>query len=261
MSIPADSVRLLRAMLRRAQDEPHTIALLTDEELAALGQDPSSTPEPFPWISQTRGVDHELAGRFGVRSLLARGLLREAADRAGGPAVLDVPPEVRVVLDTRRIGLGYVRALRPDEASPSSKIMVVQPELGVFEEEISPQGFHLFTACAYDAATARLARWCLPADCAGHLGGGVRIPAAQWAEYLFAELPTEPAVIAIEVYLPSSSGERAAEQWMVAYGGASAVLARPLGAELLDVQPLTVERLRGLLADRIDQSLRFARGA
>lgn len=259
MTLQEGTVQRLRELLRRAEHEPHTITLLTDEELAAVEQDAASTPHPTPWIAETPGVSRELAGRFGVRSLLARGLLRETVAAPGAAPVLDVPPEIRIVLDTRRIGLGYVRAMRPQDGAASSKIMVVQPELGTFEEDISIQGFHLFTACNYDDSTSRMARWCLPGR-EGHPSGGVaHISEAEWPAFLYAELPDATVTdLSIEVFLTDRAGHREADHWLVAYSDSVALLARPTPGHGLAVRPVTTQRLRDLLDDRIARALQYA---
>ncbi|UYM04932.1 hypothetical protein [Solicola gregarius] len=256
---PSDeTIHRLRDLLQRAAHEPHTITLLTDEELVAIEHIEAATPHPTPWVADTRGVSRELAGRFGVRSLLARGLLRETNPVPGADRVLDVPPEVRVVLDTRRIGLGYVRAVRPQNGTGSSKIVVVQPELGAFEEDISVQGFHLFSACNYDDAATRLARWCVPVD-GPRTGGMMEIATHEWPQFLYVELPDAKVTdLNVEVLLPDHRGERDPEQWLIAYSDRIALLACPSSASTLAVRPLTTNRLRELIDDRIASARRYA---
>ncbi|MGH3360796.1 MAG: hypothetical protein ACRDO7_18475 [Nocardioidaceae bacterium] len=260
MTISAGTVNALKALLRRADDEPHTITLLTDEELVAVEHDAACTPHPTPWITESPGVDRDLAGRFGVRSLLARGLLRETVPTPGAAPVLDVRPEVRIVLDTRRVGLGYIRAMRPQDGAGRSKIMVVQPELGTFEEDISIQGFHLFTACNYEDSTSRMAHWCLPDPTGRATGGVTHVPDAQWPAFLHAEFPDARVTnLSIEVFLPDGSGRREPEHWLLAYGGSAAVIAQPAPANGLAVRPVSTARLRDLLDDRVAQALQYAR--
>lgn len=252
-------IQQLQGLLLRAENEPYPIALLTDEELIAIEHTEATTPHPLPWVDSLAGVDHKLAGEFGARSLLTRGLIRNQAASSANPPELDVPPELRIVLDTRRVGLGYVRALRPRGEAGASKIMVVQPELGVFEEEITDRGFHLFTACTYADSTIRLASWTVPENVVRVSGSAIELPARQWPEFLLEELPgMQVSDLTIEVYLPEPGGRHEPEQWTVAYSDAMALLATPLHGERLAVSPITAGRLRDLLDDRIREALHYA---
>lgn len=256
---PSDeTIHQLRELLRKAEREPHTITLLTDEELVAVERLGASTPYPTPWVTASRGVSRELAGRFGVRSLLSRGLLQVSSAIPGAEPTLDVPPEVRIVLDTRRVGLGYVRAVRPQSQAGSSKIVVVQPELGAFEEDISVQGFHLFSACNYADAATRLARWCVPVD-GPRSGGAIEVATREWPAFLHSELPHAKVTdLNVELLLPDQHGERTPEQWLVAYSDRLALLALPSSAMTLSVRPVTAHRLRELIDDRIASARRYA---
>lgn len=250
------TVDQLRELLRRGSDAPYSIAVLTDEELIALGQTRASTPEPLPWAQATAELSDDVARLVGARSLFVRGLLTTDPARADEP-VLMLDPDTRLVLDTRCVGLGYVRAVRSTTAT--SKIAVVQPELGAFEEDISAQGCHLFTACNYGDALSRLAAWCLPVD-VGVAGGGIEVAPHDWPQLVHSELPEATATdVNVEVFLPDEAGRREPEQWLLAYGDTGALIGQPTTTDRLTVRPVGPQRLYELLAARLNAALRYAR--
>lgn len=259
MTSQPELLHQLRELLGRAESEPHTIALLTDEELVALEHADASTPYPTPWLTRDPRR-REAAAQFGVRSLLTRGLIRATDPRPDAPSTLDVPPDIRIALDTRRVGLGYICAMQPRDDVAVSKICVVQPELGSVEEEITIEGFHLFTACNYTDSAGRLARWCLPSHDGSVVGGTMVISEQEWPKFLYEELPDATVTdLVIEIYLPDADGNRSAERWMLAYGQATAMLAERAGGERLVIRAVTTHRLSDLIGDRIHGALQYAR--
>lgn len=250
-------VAALRDLLRAGQAEPHTVLLLTDEELAAV-----TTPDaagPSPWLDRFTGVPREVAAQFGGRSLLTRGLIR-AAPGVGSPEDpnLEAAMELRAVVDTRLIGLGYVRADRGTADDDVAKIAVVQPELGVLEEEVSAQGFHLFTSCTYDMAAYRMARWALPASVAATPGATATMPADRWPAFAWDELSANPQDVTLEMYLPRDGGS-SPERWFLAHDDRLALLARPEDDTHLRVGPVDRASLQDVIAERMHQAVAAAR--
>ncbi len=253
-------VAALRDLLRAGQAEPHTVLLLTDEELAAV-----TTPDaagPSPWLDRLTGEPREVAAQFGGRSLLSRGLIR-AAPGVGSPEDpnLEAAMELRVVVDTRLIGLGYVRADRGTADDGVAKIAVVQPELGVLEEEVSAQGFHLFTSCTYDMAAYRMARWALPASVAATPGATATMPADRWPAFAWGELSANPRDVTVELFLSPADGGTAAERWFLAHDERLALLARPVDGsdEQLRVGPVDRGALQDVIAERMHEAVDAAR--
>lgn len=168
---------------------------------------------------------------------------------------------LRVVVDTCLIGLGYVRADRGTADEGAAKIAVVQPELGVLEEEVPAQSFHLFTSCTYDMAAYRhTARWALPGSVAATPGATATMPADRWPVFAWGELSAGPQEVTLEMYLPRDGGT-SPERWFLAHDDRLALLARPEDGTHLRAGPVDRASLQELIFERLDEAVAVARSA
>lgn len=244
----------LKSSLAVADDGVATFQWLSDEETAAIEQPDESEFTVQPWIEAQQDIDAGIGGRFGERSLLMRGLLEIGTDEGSGEAVLQPSDELRLVVDARRLGVGYILARAVHDGVRTARNNVLQPATGTFEELIDEQGIHLFSACTYRAAMTRLAGWALPD--AQHSGAEMRtrISPDRWHVWIVNELGTDVRAVEVNLFLPGPSGSLEPETWALAHGHGVAVLGTAEG-ESLQIASMTTERLQQRLCERLSISL------
>lgn len=244
----------LRELLGGGED-PQPFAVLADEELAAMDTADFSELTVQPWIDEQSGVDSSVAARFGLRSLFLRGLL--VPDDEDGAETLTMSDELRLTVDARRLGTGFVRATSRHGGVHTARINVLQAEIGGFEEDVTADGFHLFAGCSYGVAAERIAAWAVPiADVPG-ASGSRRIPVERWPTWTLEELALDQRHVEIDLFLPRAEGDLGEERWIVAHDDDVAVLAQPLEPQHteLQVSPVTPGSLAALLRERIESTL------
>jgi hypothetical protein len=244
----------LRELLDGGED-PQPFAVLADEELAAMDNSDVSELTVQPWIDEQTGLDPALAARFGARSLFLRGLL--VPDDEDGAETLTRSDELRLTLDARRLGTGFVRAISRHGGVHTARINVLQAELGGFEEEVTADGFHLFAGCSYRVAAERIAVWAVPITAAPVASGSSRIPVERWPTWALDELGLDHRQVEIDLFLPRPEGDLGEERWVVAHDDDLAVLAEPLGPQHteLQVSPVTPGSLTARLRERLQTAL------
>lgn len=242
----------IRELLVAGQQDAHVVIMLTDEELAALTEDGLQESTPHPWLDAQPDVTTELARRFGLRSLLARSVIVPQVDPVTGRPAMLVQRRARIAVDTRVVGAGLVAAERVSGATVSARNLAIQPELGVFEEDVTPDGFHVFSTCSYPLAASRLATWALPAAVGFMPEPAVvrGITADEWPDLLRSELTGEPDVVTFTLSIRRPEG---VTEWVLGHDDERALLARPLPESpwQLQVTAVAVAQLTELLLEQI----------
>ena len=165
-------------ILAAASDAPSVLAVLTDEELVALGGDHAVQMTGSPFLDQLEIAD-EVSASIALRSLIARGLVTlddSQAEPEGEQLATGAPVAPRAVqLDRTLAGLmtlrGAPRALmnltrRVSEQSTAITVYVF-PERGLLEELVTADGYHHFSVPTRAAMPERLARYIDQAQVAG----------------------------------------------------------------------------------------------
>ncbi|PMC74400.1 hypothetical protein [Brachybacterium sp. UMB0905] len=158
------------ALLAEASEDPKVLAVLSDEELLALGGPSALELVGSPFLDAAE-FDRELAAAIAARSLIARGLvvLDDAQQENEGEDIVDPerPVERAAQLDRTLAGLLTLRSmplavlnLTRQVADQTTSVMVyVFPREGILEELITADGFHHFSLPLRSAVPARLARY------------------------------------------------------------------------------------------------------
>lgn len=165
-------------ILASATDSPSTLAVLTDEELLALGGEEAVQMAGSPFLDQLEDA-REVPASIALRSLIARGLVTlddALAEPEGDQLATGASAAPRVVqLDRTLAGLmtlrGAPRALmnltrRVSEQSTAITVYVF-PEGGLLEELVTADGYHHFAVPTRSAMPERLARYIDQAQVAG----------------------------------------------------------------------------------------------
>lgn len=165
-------------ILADASDSPSTLAVLTDEELTALGGLDAVQMTGSPFLDQLE-ISEDIAASIALRSLIARGLVTledSQAEPEGDLLSTAEPAAARVAqLDRTLAGLLTLRSaplalmnLTRQVSEQTTAIMVyVFPQGGLLEELITADGFHHFSVPTRTAMPARLARYADQAQVAG----------------------------------------------------------------------------------------------
>ncbi|MGP9538885.1 hypothetical protein ACT3SP_12795 [Brachybacterium sp. AOP43-C2-M15] len=165
-------------ILAAAAEAPSVLAVLTDEELLALGGKDAVQIAGSPFLDQL-DIPDEASASIALRSLIARGLVTlddEQAEAEGDQLSTQAPGTARVAqLDRTLAGLMTLRGaprallnLTRRVADQSTAITVyVFPEGGLLEELVTADGYHHFSVPTREAMPARLARYVDQAQVAG----------------------------------------------------------------------------------------------
>ncbi|UYM06371.1 hypothetical protein [Solicola gregarius] len=245
----------LRTALSGAVEGHRPFQILSDEELVAIEDPRASEFSMQPWIDSLEDdLAERTVARFGERSLLLRGLLRPKADESG--ATLVPSDELRLAAEARYLGVGYIMMRSTYARARSGRYVVLQPEIGGYEEDIDSDGMHVYSACTYAAATRRLAEYALPH--VRHNSGGVRvrIRASHWQRWLVNELGADVRPVQVNLFLRGASVALEPDVWLVASAGDVGLLAVREQDDLL-VTSMTRARLERRLAERVAHSLRI----
>ena len=165
-------------ILAAASAAPSVLAVLTDEELVALGGEDAVQMSGSPFLDQLETA-HEVSASIALRSLIARGLVTLDDSRSepeGQQLSTGTSAASRAVqLDRTLAGLmtlrGAPRALmnltrRVAEQSTAITVYVF-PEGGLLEELVTADGYHHFSVPTRAAMPERLARYVDQAQVAG----------------------------------------------------------------------------------------------
>lgn len=165
-------------ILAAASDSPSVLAVLTDEELVALGGKDAVQIAGSPFLDQLE-IAEEASASIALRSLIARGLVTlgdAQAEPEGDQLSTDAPATSRVAqLDRTLAGLMTLRGApgalmnltrRVSEQSTAITVYVF-PEGGLLEELVTADGYHHFSVPTRSATPARLARYVDQAQVAG----------------------------------------------------------------------------------------------
>ena len=243
----------LRDVLRSGQDHV-PFQILSDEELAAIDHDHESEFILQPWIEGQPDIDAAVSARFGQRSLFLRGLLEPWSEEATGDATFLPSKQLKFVTDARRLGVGYIMVRATYDGNRTGRYVVLQSELGGYEEDIDDDGIHVYAACSYRSALERLADFALPIP--DHHGVEVRarIAADRWQPWLLNELGVDTRPVQVNLFLPAASGALEPEAWLVAHANEIGLLATRVGDDL-QIASMTPSRLYDRLAERVSIAL------
>lgn len=165
-------------ILAAAEAEPAVLAVLTDEELLALGGRDAVELSGAPFAEQL-DLDDDVAASLALRSLIARGLVTLAAEHAesegeqlatGAPAaerVAQLDRTLAGLLTLRGAPLALMNLTRRVEEQTTAITVYLFPEGGVLEELVTADGYHHFSVPTRAALPARLARYVDQARVAG----------------------------------------------------------------------------------------------
>lgn len=165
-------------ILAAATDSPSILAVLTDEELVALGGSDAVQMTGSPFLDQLE-IAEEASASIALRSLIARGLVTlddSQAEAEGDRLSTGAPAAPRVAqLDRTLAGLMTLRSApralmnftrRVSDQSTAITVYVF-PEGGLLEELVTADGFHRFSVPTRSAMPTRLARYIDQAQVAG----------------------------------------------------------------------------------------------
>lgn len=157
-------------VLAAATDSPSILAVLTDEELLALGGQDAARITGTPFLEKLE-IPDDASASIALRSLIARGLVTLDDDHAepeGEQLSTGTPAAPRITqLDRTLAGLMTLRGapralmnLSRRVADQTTGITVyVFPEGGILEELVTVDGFHHFSVPTRTALPSRLARY------------------------------------------------------------------------------------------------------
>ncbi len=243
------------AVLRRGRDQPALVVSLTDEELLCLDGDRPPTAAPTPWLDGLSRHERTVAAKAALRSLAAHDHVLLVPED-GGDVRVTVPPALAAVLAMRRCASAVVVAEQRSGDLRRHRVLHVQGEHGVLEEDVNPGGLHRFTSCTLEAALTALRVWCDPAGAAGPVDEPVR--SATLAELAaggeLAQHLAQAVVVTVVGAVTSGGGDAAPDARLSVYGFDSHVavgVARTDGSRTTDVVPVDAagleQRLTALL--------------
>lgn len=155
-----EDVAAAAEVLRGSADgEPELLAVLTDEQIAALDGTDRTQFVAEPWLGE-RPELREAAAEVALRALLAAERVREVVDPATGRRRWQAEPAITGCLVLRRTAGTFTTAERTVQTPQGPEVQrlhhYVHPD-GVLEEEVTPSGLHRFTPLRPEQAAARLA--------------------------------------------------------------------------------------------------------
>lgn len=158
-------------ILAQASADPREIAVLTDEEVLALGGNELNELAGTPFLDSSAAMDRAAAASIAARSLIARGLVvLDPEDRENEGEELSEGSEVparAAQLDRTLAGIMTLRAgplavvnLSRRVADQTTSVLVyAYPEGGALEELVTADGYHRFSVPTPQALPERLARY------------------------------------------------------------------------------------------------------
>lgn len=157
----AGSAPEIAALLVLARSAPLLVTSLTDEELLCLDGVGVRSVAPSPWLQTLSASERAVAGRVALRSLAARGFAAMSQEPSGD-VVVTLPGDVAAVLAMRRAASTIVVAEQRTAEVHRTRVLYVQGEHGVLEEDVNPGGLHRFTVHSRQTALTALRVWCNP---------------------------------------------------------------------------------------------------
>lgn len=157
-------------ILAMASDAPSVLAVLTDEELLALGGRDALQIVDSPFLDAIDVPDDGCAA-IALRSLIARGLAtldesheepegeRLATGQFAPPRAVQLDRVLAGLLTLRGAPLALMNLTRRVADQTTSIAVYLFPEGGVLEELVTADGFHHFSVPTRAAAPERLARY------------------------------------------------------------------------------------------------------
>lgn len=255
-------VEFLKDCLANSGGDPVTFTVLSDEEIAAIDQTVDPEFSICPWLDAQDDLEPAAFARFGERSLVLRGMLEPQTDETTSELTFAISDELQLVADARRDGIGFLRFTARYDGVRTGRLVVLQQEVGAFEEDVAVEGFHYFTACGFADASRRLAEWSLPIPDEGDLRGEARIAAAEWGAWAVNELGADARHVEADLHLPGRTGQMRSMHWIIAHNDDSAVLAQPdgSGSEQLQVTTTTPSMLTRVLSTEIHNAIATSPG-
>lgn len=157
-------------ILASASEDPREVAVLTDEEILALGGVDSTELAGTPFLDES-DLDRSAAASIAARSLIARGLVvldpereenegEELSENAAvQPRAVQLDRTLAGLLTLRAAPLGVVNLTRRVADQTTTLLVYLFPEGGVLDELITVDGYHRFSVPTRESAPARLARY------------------------------------------------------------------------------------------------------
>lgn len=165
-------------ILAAASDSPSTLAVLTDEELTALGGLDAVQMTGTPFLDQLE-IGADVAASIALRSLIARGLVtlddaiaepegeQLSTAEAAAPRVAQMDRTLAGLMTLRGAPLALMNLTRQVSDQTTAITVYVFPQGGLLEELVTADGFHHFSVPTRAAMPARLARYADQAQVAG----------------------------------------------------------------------------------------------
>lgn len=167
MSPPTAGDIPLDGLAERLAEDDLSLGILTDEQLAALGQ-PLHPQGPRGWFAELDEDARMVATQAALRSLLARGMLAPGEEAQ----TLSAHPALELLRSSRLHAVGMTMAEHHGHDLPPARELIHLVAAGVvLEELIDPDGLHACTMRSPERAALALAGRCDPEQVAGPRSG------------------------------------------------------------------------------------------
>jgi hypothetical protein len=149
-------------LLVRARERRIRVIALTDEELLALDGPDAEQVAPNLWLSTQPEHQHEFAAAVAMRGLVARGTAKLGTPTDDGRVVLALPQDASAALAMRRAASAIYVCEQRTHDSTRARVLYLQGEHGVLEEDVNSGGLHTFSVSPTAEAISALTAWCNP---------------------------------------------------------------------------------------------------
>ena len=149
-------------LLDRARERRIRVIAFTDEELLALDGLDADRVAPNLWLSTQPEHQHEFAAAVAMRGLVARGTAKLGTPTEEGRVVLALPQDASAALAMRRAASAVYICEQRTHDSTRARVLYLQGEHGVLEEDVNSGGLHTFSVSPATEAFSALTAWCNP---------------------------------------------------------------------------------------------------
>jgi hypothetical protein len=149
-------------LLDRARERRIRVIAFTDEELLALDGLDAEQVAPNLWLSTQPEQRHEFAAAVAMRGLVARGTAKLGTPTEDGRVVLALPQDASAALAMRRAASAVYICEQRTHDSTRARVLYLQGEHGVLEEDVNSGGLHTFSVSTAAEAFSALTAWCNP---------------------------------------------------------------------------------------------------